>query len=195
VPPELSGILHDTPGSALVPIPDALSAGLGARPLPRLFVQAQFDWTNWSRLQTLTLTAPQNPMMSTSIPQNWHDGYVLRTGGEWAFDTLRVRGGFGYDWNPVPDQTLGPIVPDSNRWLVAGGASVDLPSHLEAELSVMGVIFEERQSQLQAFPAKYRDFAVLTGLALSYRPSRKAEPARSPAVAGGETTRVASSWK
>jgi long-chain fatty acid transport protein len=168
-PPELSMMLHDTRASATVPIPDVIKAGVGVRAMSRLFLQAEVDWTNWSRFQELNLVAQGSPLMSVSVPQNWSDGYVLRTGGEWAWDTFRVRGGFGYDWNPVPTNTLGPIVPDSNRWLFSGGIESDFGNSLIGELSLMGVIFESRRSTLPTLPVEYSNFAVLTGLTLRYK--------------------------
>ena len=168
-PPELSQMLHDTRASTFVPIPQVIKAGVGGHATNRLFFQAEFDWTDWSRFQTLNLVAQGSPMMNVTVPQNWSDGYTLRTGGEYAWDTFRVRGGFGYDWNPVPQHTLGPIVPDSNRWLISGGVESDFGNSLIGELGLMGVIFESRRSTLPALPVEYSNYAILTGLTLRYK--------------------------
>jgi long-chain fatty acid transport protein len=168
--PELAGLLHDTKGSTMLPIPDLLSVGLGARPAERLFVQAEVNWTNWSRFQTLQLKVsdPMSPLGGLTIPQNWSDGYTLRVGAEYALDSVRLRAGVGYDWNPAPSQTLSPIIPDSDRILFSGGASFDIPGGVIAEVALMGVAFRERTSTLPEFPAVYSSFALLTGLSLSY---------------------------
>jgi len=171
-PPELAGMLHDSKASSTLPIPDVIAAGVGAYVRPRPFLQAQVDWTHWARFKELRLTAPDNPLLNMAIPEQWHDGWVLRVGGEYAFEKLRVRAGVGYDWNPIPSATLGPIVPDSDRFFFAGGFSLDLPSHLTAELALMAVLFQERQSALPQFPARYSTFALLTGLSLHYHSSR-----------------------
>jgi long-chain fatty acid transport protein len=168
-PLELSGVLHDTPANATIPIPTIVSMGAGVRPIPRLFVQGQVDFTNWSKFSTLAVNAPQNPMMNVTVPQDWSNGWTLRTGAEYEFDSWSLRTGIGYDWNPVPTATLGPIIPDSNRWLVSGGASLNLPENLVGEVAVMGVIFNSRTSDVTAFPASFSNWAVLTGLSLRYR--------------------------
>jgi long-chain fatty acid transport protein len=167
-PPELAGMLGDAKASTVVPIPNQISAGVGVQVMSQMFVQAQVDWTNWSRFQNLTLSVPSNPMMSMTIPQNWHDGVILRTGLEYNLDPTRLRFGFGYDWNPVPADTLSPIVPDSDRFLVSGGALFEVRG-LYGEVSAMGVIFRTRDSTLPQFPVRYSTFAILTGLSLSYR--------------------------
>ena len=168
-PPELSGMLHDAKATTMLPIPDTLSVGTGWQATDQLFLQAQVDWANWSRFQNLTLNVPTNSIMTTTIPQNWNDGYVARGGAEYAFERARLRIGFGYDWNPIPSSTLGPLLPDSDRWLISSGASLDLSSGLVAELGVMGVLFRQRFSTMPDFPVQYSNYALLTGLSLSYR--------------------------
>jgi long-chain fatty acid transport protein len=190
VPIELTPILHDTSATVEVPIPDTVSLGVGGRPVDRLFVQFQFDWTNWERLQSLQLNA-SNKMLSQTIVTNWRDGYTLRIGGEYNFGPVAARLGFGFDWTPVPQSTLGPIVPDSFRYLVAGGAKVNLPRGFALEAAIMGVIFKDRQSNLPELPIEYRTWAVLTSFAVSYHhPARKKEevPPAAPAAPPPATT-------
>lgn len=170
VPAELQGTLRDAPASTTLPMPDVVSAGVGARPVEDLFVQLQLDWVNWSRLQEIRLTAPDAPQFETVIPQNWDDGITLRAGAELRLDRRwRVRAGGGYDWNPVPAETMTPIIPDSDRFFFSAGATADLPSGMTVSLSLMAVVFRERGSELAEFPARYENAALLTGLSISYR--------------------------
>jgi long-chain fatty acid transport protein len=168
VPLELLSVLHDTPATATLPIPDLVSVGVGVRPVDSLFLQVQFDWTNWSRLQALQLNA-QDMALNTTVPEKWRDGYTMRVGGEYAFGIVSARLGFGVDWTPVPQATMNPIVPDAQRFLVSGGASVYLPKGFALEAAIMGVIFRDRTSALPEFPVSYSTWAVLTSFALSYR--------------------------
>ena len=77
----LEGTLHDTRATAHVPVPDVLSFGVGVRPVEPLFLQVQFDFVNWSRLESLRLTAQDNPQLDVTIPQNWKNGYTLPLSG------------------------------------------------------------------------------------------------------------------
>jgi long-chain fatty acid transport protein len=171
VPPELSAVLHDSPATATLKIPDLISTGIGVRPVPRLFLQAQFDWSNWSRLQTLELKA-QDPALNVTIPQRWSDGYALRFGAEYMFVPVSLRLGFGIDWTPAPAFTLNPIIPDANRYLVSGGLGFWLPRGFALEGSLMGVFFDGRTSTLPEFPVRYETWAVLAGLGISYHGRR-----------------------
>jgi long-chain fatty acid transport protein len=168
VPPALSPIIHDVKASANVPIPDIATVGVGIRPLDSLFIQAQFDWTHWRRFQSLTLQSP-SPQFNINVPEEWSDGYTLRSGAEFVAGRVKLRLGFGYDWTPVPATTLNAIVPDASRFLVSGGIGVDLPGNFVVDGSVMGVIFRGRDSLLPEFPAHFQTWAVLMGLAVSYQ--------------------------
>jgi long-chain fatty acid transport protein len=172
-PLELSGILHDARGSTTLKLPDLVSVGVGVRPIDRLFLQLQFDWVHWSRFQTITLTVPSAPALNVTLPQEWNNGYTLRGGAEFTAGRFRPRLGVGYDWTPIPSRTLTPIIPDSDRVLVSGGLSVDLPARLVLEGAVMGVIFLSRNSTLPAFPVRYSNWGVLSALAISYRGDRE----------------------
>ncbi len=93
---------------------------------------------------------------------------------------MRLRLGVGYDWNPIPSATLRPIIPDSNRFLVSGGLSVNLPARFVLEGALMGIVWEDRVSTLPEFPAQYSTFAVLLGVSISCPRSRSAslQPSR-----------------
>jgi long-chain fatty acid transport protein len=172
-PIEFSQQLKDQSATAELKLPDQLSVGFGVRPFDHLFLQIQFDWVRWSRLQELRLNVNDNPAQSLVLPQQWGQGYVLRFGGELELGRWRARLGVGYDWNPVPAQTLGPFIPDANRVLVTAGLGMmDLPAHLAAELSLMGVIFQTRTSELPTFPVQYSNWALLISGAISYRADR-----------------------
>jgi long-chain fatty acid transport protein len=168
-PRELSGVLHDARASARLPMPDQLSSGFGIRPIDKLFIQLQFDWVRWSRLQELRLEVRDNPAQAIVLPQDWHSGYTLRLGGELTCGRYRPRLGVGYDWSPVPASTLNPLIPDANRVFVSAGLGVMDLHDFALELSAMGVIFQSRRSEIEAFPVEYSNWAFLLVAGVSYR--------------------------
>ena len=191
-PLELSGVLHDSVASASLPIPDVVSAGIGVRPIEALFLQVQFDWTNWAQLQTVQLTAANNPQLNLAIDESWKSGYTLRAGGEWTFATWTARLGVGYDWSPVPERTLGPVFPDADRFLVSGGVGIPLVSNLAVEGAAMAVIFRDRTSTLPEFPVQYATWALLLSAGLSYHFPAPAQASRlSPPVPPADSPTIA----
>ncbi len=54
---------------------------------------------------------------------NWDDSMTFRIGAEYeVIKNLNLRAGFAYDLTPVPDETVGPSLPDNNRTVIAVGA-------------------------------------------------------------------------
>jgi long-chain fatty acid transport protein len=166
-PPELSAMLMDTPASADVPLADLVSMGIGFRPTRKVFIQGQADWHNWSRFQELAITTP-NPGFALSEPQNWEDAWTFRLGAEFDLDGPLLRAGVGYDMTPIPAETLSPILPDADRFLVSVGVGGKVRRDLAGELSLMGVFFRDRTSEREDFEARYKGFAILTGVALHF---------------------------
>ena len=61
-------------------------------------------------------------LVSDTIPQNWNDTWVLALGVEYdAAENLTLRGGYTYLESPVPEETLAPTLPDTDRHLLTVG--------------------------------------------------------------------------
>jgi long-chain fatty acid transport protein len=120
-PAYASGLLGPTPkstkGGATVAMPATFALG-AAYTIGKLTVEADADWTFWHSFSSLPITI-QNPvptLPSTANPKQWEDVVALRIGLEYRVtDPLSLRVGFVYDPTPVPDSTMGPELPDSNK--------------------------------------------------------------------------------
>ena len=110
-------------------LPHTLAAGLALTPLHALTLSADVRVTLWHDLQLLTLTltdpaAPAGtPAQSQALPLLLRNSWALRVGGELRLlgGHLHLRLGLGYDSTPLPAETLGPLLPDSQRMEVAAG--------------------------------------------------------------------------
>jgi long-subunit fatty acid transport protein len=62
-------------------------------------------------------------MASNAVVLDLHNSWGVRFGGEARVldRRLRLRVGVGWDQTPVPTATLGPLLPDTDRVLVAAG--------------------------------------------------------------------------
>lgn len=82
-------------------------------------VTAEVNWVDWSSaLKTSTLSAskPDNALAPETLEfvskLNWRDQYVIAIGAERRLsERTTIRGGFNYGRNPVPDNTLTPLLP------------------------------------------------------------------------------------
>ncbi|MDD2765693.1 MAG: outer membrane protein transport protein [Opitutaceae bacterium] len=107
------------PASATFPFPEVLIAGYSYRPTPQWNIEANIDWTNWTRLNTVVISKASGPV---SMPFNWRSSCFYELGvtrylnGGWL-----VSAGYTYSENSVPDATWNPAVPDANRQFWCAG--------------------------------------------------------------------------
>lgn len=121
-----TSIFHDQGGSTSFTLPDIISFGIGYDVLDNLYIEGDINYTLWSVYKELQIKFNNDPSgkLSTSIPKNWKDVPCFRLGGEYTIKesfTIRLAG--GYDMSPVPPSTVGPDLPDSNRFFIGFGGS------------------------------------------------------------------------
>ena len=108
------------PASANLVFPSVLIVGWSYRPTPLWNLEVNFDRTNWSVLDTLTIAKPSG---AVTVPFYWKSswfyefGVTRHYGDHWQFSA-----GYLYVENSVPDATFNPAVPDANRNFWSAGA-------------------------------------------------------------------------
>ena len=131
-----------TPGpiSTTVNLPDTVSLGIRHRFDDRWTLMGTAEWTNWSRIGTVSFAPATVAANTVRLPFQYRDGWFFSGGVEYQWsDRLALRGGIAYEVSPVNDQVRMPDVPDNNRfwlsvgstWQVFRGLSFDLAySHI-----------------------------------------------------------------
>ena len=174
-PPELQGLVKDQPAKLSLPVPHNFSIGIGVRPVERLLLTADAHVTLWSDFRTLSATFPTTTTPALVAPRNWHDSVSARLGLElMATRSLAIRLGFGYDQSPVPQQTLDPTIPVSDRFIVTGGLGYTVGGGavrgLGFGLGYLAGISADRTSEIADYPnAKYSQIVHLATLSITYR--------------------------
>ena len=106
--------------STSITLPDTLSLGVAWKPTDKLTLDFDAVRTGWSSMSNLNISFASNTPLKTfnnnPLPMNWHDAWAYMLGGQYAYNkNLDLRSGFAYDTNPIPDSTLSPLLPDSDR--------------------------------------------------------------------------------
>jgi len=100
-------------------IPEMLSFGYAYRHGDLWSIEADVQWTNWSRFDILNIgLEPPNPLRGAEVEdvRNWHNTWSFALGGEYALsEAIKVRGGYTFHETPVPSDTFEPSVPQSSR--------------------------------------------------------------------------------
>ena len=126
---------RQVPISAGVELPETLTASLRHDMAPDWTLLATAQWTNWSRLQDLTvvceaggnnfLGCPSTGSVTRKLDLGWHDGWFFSGGLEHKYnEQLTLRGGLAYEISPIRNADERTIrVPDADRIWVNLGAS------------------------------------------------------------------------
>jgi long-chain fatty acid transport protein len=99
-----------------VPNPTWLAGGIAVKPVDRLTVTFDLQWTNWAKLGTLEL-AFADPEWAEALTDeaalvlNWKDSLQVRGGVEYAMGKFALRAGYYYDPAPAPDETMNVLIP------------------------------------------------------------------------------------
>ena len=110
-----------------ITLPDSLSLGVAYKPIDALTLEFDAEWTGWSSYDKLEIKFSNGLAAFNNKPdvKNWKDVWTYRFGTQYAVNkNLDLRAGFAYDVNPIPDSTLGPELPDSDRYNVSIGSGI-----------------------------------------------------------------------
>lgn len=136
-------------------LPMELIWGISYKVLPELLLSFDAQYTMWSSYNELRFKFEKkefadkdgNLSDESVYPKNWKDVLALRFGLEYrVMPELSLRAGYAYDFNPVPDETLDPSLPDSDRHVLGLGLGYNIKDMIQLDLAYSYVLFTERKS-------------------------------------------------
>lgn len=128
VPLSFSAKAHDQQATAEFTLPDLITLGGAYRPHPRWSVVLDLGITIWSVYQRLLVDFEDDATTDTEQINRWQSTLSVRTGAEVeVLPWLAARAGLLYDPSPVPEHTLAPNSPDSDRLGFTLGLGAALP--------------------------------------------------------------------
>ena len=162
-------VIDDDVTSSLT-LPATGFAGLAYKASPNLTVEADYQYVGWSSYKDLTIDFKNDPTKDVSEPKNYSDTYIIRIGGEYTMDALKIRAGYLYDHSPVASAYVDPILPDANRNGVNVGLGYQFTKNISADVSYMFLKFDQRQAvnTVDNFDGTYNALANLIGVSLGY---------------------------
>ncbi|MDD2539632.1 MAG: outer membrane protein transport protein [Desulfuromonadaceae bacterium] len=115
--------------STTITLPDSLTLAVAWKPVEKLTLEFDAERTGWSSYDKLEIafdsSSKLNVFNNNPSPKHWKDVWAYKVGGQYAYNkNLDLRAGYAYDTNPIPDSTLGPELPDSDRHNLSMGLGV-----------------------------------------------------------------------
>jgi long-chain fatty acid transport protein len=156
--------------SASLELPATAFVGLAYKILPDLEVEADYQFIGWSSYKELNINFQNDPTKDVVSPKNYQDTYMIRVGGEYTMDALKLRAGYLYDHSPVPSAYVEPLLPDANRNGINIGAGYQITKELSVDISYLFLKFDQRKAENTAiqFDGTYNMSANLFGIDLGY---------------------------
>lgn len=107
-------------GSTSLTLPQQVLAGVAWRASDRLVLETGMRWEDWAAFRQLRIAVTGQPPVTS--PRGWHDTFSVNAGAAYRLhENWAVSAGYLYGWNPVPDRTFEPSIPDSNTHLICAG--------------------------------------------------------------------------
>jgi long-subunit fatty acid transport protein len=134
--------------------PQSFGFGFMYSPLSKLRLGFDFEWINWSKAyENMKITlkggtnsnmnkmfingSPNNEDLIIEFPMKWKDAILLKLGGEYdVIKEFTIRAGYTYSSNPVPDETIIPVLPEVIEHHFMAGCSINYPSKLILSLAI-----------------------------------------------------------
>lgn len=161
----------------------AQEAGIGAafRANDRWRLIAEINWIDWSSAlkdSTLSASNPNNPDAPATqrfvSALNWRDQYVVVVGAERRLsDLMTVRGGVNYGRNPIPDETLTPVLSVIGETTVAAGFTRQLSSQWEVSGAALYQIYNKARYTNPQSPLGPDSSEVWDGIVVNITMSRR----------------------
>ena len=110
-------------------LPKEIAAGIAWQASAQALLAFDLMWSNYShalKSQSLRASNPDNPAapptIASTAPLDWHDQTVFAGGLAYALDdATRVYGGVNYGRNPIPSETLNPLLASIGEWHLTSG--------------------------------------------------------------------------
>lgn len=167
-------------GSATVPFPALLKAGVSYQVMQNLTFTADYDVTFWSSYDTLAVEFERYAALSRPQAKLWDDSAALRLGALYRVNPwLELGAGFLADKNPVPDETIGAELPDTDRTGLTLGATVG-KGQSRLSIGFLRLMMEDRETNNLVQPSRltngvasyqqgtFKSSATLFGITLTH---------------------------
>lgn len=156
--------------------PQIAAVGYSVRVTDTIRLEANVEWLEHSRNQSLDMdiganNALLNSLSTNSIAQNWKNTWTFGLGGDWQFaQNWLLRAGYVYMPTPVPQQTLMPSAAEEDQSVVSVGVGYRRLHH-SVDVALAQGLFngrEVRNNQVPSYNGDYDFCSTLLGVSYQY---------------------------
>lgn len=157
-PPPFDPNAIDKDVKTSVPLAQVFRLGLAVDVVPRrLNLSTDVQYQVWSTFKALDIRFQNADGTETisSSPRDSRNSFVVNAGGEVHItDAFAVRAGYAWDQRTLPEATVNPAPPDSDKHVVSVGASYNF-KHFGINAHFSDVFFVRRTALSSPFPGTW----------------------------------------
>ena len=162
--------------STQITMPHVVNAGVGWQLSDPVWLGLDVNYMTWSTYDEVRVEyseqSPEGEPGETEPPTvqegNWNDAVAVRLGGQYTLtDALTARAGLAFDMTPVPDETVGPSLPDNNRVITSAGVGYGFDA-FRADLGYQYIFVAERVIDNGNVDGTYQMSSHVLGLNFGY---------------------------
>ena len=146
----LGGSTYDGPADVAIPLPASLNAAVAYTLQSKTTLELVYERTYWSAYKNLDFNyngsegVALGAIFGTSIPKNWKDTNTFRVGLTQELTDLTLMAGYVYDNSPVPNETIGFELPDTDTQAFSLGGRYKINESVDVGLSAIYSIHKDR---------------------------------------------------
>jgi long-chain fatty acid transport protein len=161
-PAPYTEMVYSTGAKTEITLPDMWSFGVAVKPVDKLTVEFDADRFGWSSYDSLDIYFDENTVLPDSLNRkDWNDVWAYRVGMQYELtDALDLRLGYARDNNPIPNDTIGPELPDADRNNYTFGFGYK-GERAEFDFAYMWVDFDDRDVDNDIQTGTYESDAYL----------------------------------
>lgn len=146
----VSGALVDGDISTTLTLPAQLVIGAAFRPLERLTLLADYQWTTWEDFDQATIDFANTTSPDQVLVLDYQNANTFRFGGELgATDALALRAGFIFNTAAEKAASVSPLLPEAERNYYSAGIGYRLPAGLGIDLGYQYIDQADRRGRVR----------------------------------------------
>ena len=141
-----SGVLTNQSASTTIRLPDQFVAGVAVRPMPRLTLLGDVQYTHWKLFDSVSIAFEKLP--TQVLHQDNQDVWDLRLGGEFAASpALTLRGGWYIHDGASADYAVVPNLPEGDRTSFTVGLGTHLGTNFRIDAAYQYIDQADRRGR------------------------------------------------
>ena len=163
-------------------LPQSVVMGYSFKPNEKWTFNFDVEWMDWSSIEQErlvykdSLTSNQSLVLNNGNPaaRDWNSAISAGIGGEYKWnEKLRLRGGYFFHEQVIPDATTQSSLPDANSHSITAGFGYDLKEDITLDLTYSGMFFEDKKASSGlvsgTIDGTYENFTNIVSMSLGWK--------------------------